>query len=102
MKKVLKGTESFGGAYDVVKSSAFPDHPVHLREIFTRLAEANLVVRHDNCDLGDAQVPNLGHLVGEFDVGLTIAEQGWCNPGFPKPQTKKDIRSFWELVDPVL
>ena len=100
MAKVLKGTESFTAAYlddIVIQSSSFPEHVMHLREVFTRLANANLVIRPDKCHLGDAQIPYLGHVVGANSM-QPLRRKVEAVLAFPRPQTKKEVRSFLGLV----
>ena len=100
MDKVLKGTEAYAAAYlddVVIQSSTFEEHLVHLQDIFKRFADANLVVRPHKCHLGDAKVPYLGHVVGAQSL-RPLHSKVEAVQSFPRPQTKKEVRSFLGLV----
>ena len=94
---MLKGTEYFGGAYHddvIVKSSSFPDHLAHLQD-------ANLLVRPDMCQLGDAKFVYIGHLpfLPPSNSMQPLQNKVDAIQGFPKPQTKKiGLLVYWGLT----
>src|SRR4029434_7966777 len=52
----------------VVFSSTWPEHLVQIRELFNRLAKANLTVNLAKCEFGKATVTYLGKVVGRGQV----------------------------------
>ena len=100
MNNVLRGLEGFADAYlddVIIYSDSFEDHLQHLQVVFQRISEANLKVRPSKCQVGNAQVPYLGHLVGAGTL-RPLENKVEAIGLFPQPETKKQVRSFLGLV----
>ena len=65
--------------------------------VFQRISEANLKVRPSKCQVGNAQVPYLGHLVGAGTL-RPLENKVEAIRLFPQPETKKQVRSFLGLI----
>ena len=99
--KVLQGLESFADAYiddvEVDTSTTFEEHSLHLRKVFERLRKAKLRARPSKCKIAKTVVDFVGHRVGKDTIKprdalvRTIEE-------FPRPETKKQVRSFLGLT----
>jgi len=99
MQKVLDGLE-FAEAYIddlIVYSDTWEDHLKHLREVFLRIRKAKLALKPRKCTLGHATIDYLGYLVGS---GLLMPGEAKVTAveSFPRPETKKQVRSFIGLV----
>ncbi|KAK8769088.1 hypothetical protein V5799_014447 [Amblyomma americanum] len=96
MDKVLRGQEEFALPYldDVaIFSASWSEHMAHLRAVLTRLREAGLTVKAPKCQLAQAEVVYLGHVIGQgrrrpSEIKVAAVRD------FPQPRTKTDIRSF--------
>ena len=100
MDTVLKGTEGFAAAYlddVVIYSITFEEHLKHLEIVFEKLSKANLVAKPSKCQVGDAKVPYLGHLVGAKTM-KPLESKLEAIRLFPRPETKKEVRSFLGLT----
>lgn len=100
MDSVLRGTNTFALPYldDIaIFSATWQEHVSHLREVFRRLREAGLTVKAEKCQLGQAEVTYLGHVIGQGcrrPSEIKVAAVG----SFPRPETKTQIRSFLGLT----
>lgn len=100
MDRVLAGAENYAVPYldDIaVFSDSWEKHLSHLRDVLTRLRNAGLTVKAEKCQLGQAEVEYLGHIVGRgcrrpHEVKLAAIEN------YPRPVTKTDIRAFLGLT----
>ena len=98
-RRLLEGMDNVVDYIDdlLVHTKMWEEHLQVLEELFKKLKAANLVARPTKCELGATQVDFLGHRLGQGAVGL----QG-CNvekvEDAPRPNTKKEIRSFLGLV----
>lgn len=96
MDKVLKGMESFALPYldDVaIFSRSWTEHVEHLRAVLNRLREAGLTVKASKCQLVQAEVTYLGHVIGQGNRRPSEVKVAAIRD-FPQPRTKTDIRSF--------
>src|SRR6266536_6415902 len=48
----------------LVCSDTFDEHINHLRKVFTKLREANLVIKLKKCKFGQRKIKFLGHTIG--------------------------------------
>ncbi|XP_042559700.1 uncharacterized protein LOC116219171 [Clupea harengus] len=81
----------------VVFSSTWPEHLVQIRELFNRLAKANLTVNLAKCEFGKATVTYLGKVVGRGQVHPVGAKvEAICN--FPAPSNRRGLRRFLGMV----
>ena len=99
MDQVIRGAEDFTGAYLddlVIFSKTWEEHLGHLRNIFTRLRQANLTAKPKKCQFGMSKCTYLGHVVGGGEVqpepSMIDAIQN-----FPARKTKKQVRVFLGL-----
>ena len=99
MDRIVRGAEHFTGAYLddlVIFSKTWKDHLQHLRDIFTRLREANLTAKPKKCQFGMARCTYLGHVVGGGEVRPETSKIEAIE-SFPTPTTKKEVRVFLGL-----
>ena len=97
---VLNGLD-FADAYiddvEVDTATSFPQHICELKQVLERLRECKLNARPSKCKLAMSTVDFVGHRVGGDRIQprealvRTIIE-------YPRPQTKKQVRSFLGLV----
>ena len=100
MDVLLKGIRDYAEAYLddlVIFSRTWEEHCQHLKSVLSRLREAGLTAKPAKCQLGMRQCVYLGHLVGNGEVhpeerNLDAIEK------FPRPVTKKKVRSFLGLT----
>ena len=100
MDTMLKGTEGFAVAYlddVVIYSVTYEEHLKHLEIVFEKLSKANLVAKPSKCQVRDAKVPYLGHLVGAKTM-KPLESKLEAIRLFPRPETKKEVRSFLGLT----
>ena len=100
MNKVLEGCGEFADSFidDIgVYSNTWEDHMKHLRTVCRRLREANLSARPSKCSLGQSKVAFLAHMVGQGKVSPT-QDKVKAILSYPRPQTKKQVRSFLGTV----
>jgi hypothetical protein len=93
---LLKGTADFAGSFIddiVIYSNSFDDHLQHVEEILKRLQDANLTVKPSKSQVGYAQVPYLGHMVGKGQIRPLEAKVETIRQ-FPRPETKRQVRGF--------
>ena len=81
----------------MVFNQTWEEHLQHLEAVFLRLEEAGLTARPKKCQFGMSQCIYLGHVVGGGRVEVEIAKVEAVMK-VPRPQTKKDVRSFLDLA----
>ena len=93
--------ESFADAYiddvEVDTSTTFSQHLIHLREVFSRLRKAKLCAKPSKCTIAESIVDFVGHRVGRDTIKPRDALIETIEK-FPKPETKKQVRSFLGLT----
>ncbi|KAL2081327.1 hypothetical protein ACEWY4_023180 [Coilia grayii] len=74
----------------VTYSLSWPEHVNHLRELFQRLQQANLVINLPKCEFGKGQVTYLGHKVGQ---GMVAPRQAKVQAivGLETPRTRREL-----------
>ncbi len=81
----------------VLYSSSWSEHLDQIRELFVRLAKANLTINLAKCEFGKATVTYLGKVVGRGCVKPIHAKVNViCS--FPKPATRRELRRFLGMV----
>ena len=99
--KVLQGLESFADTYiddvEVDTSTTFEEHLLHLRKVFERLRKAKLRARPSKCKIAKTVVDFVGHRVGKDTIKPRDALVPTIEE-FPRPETKKQVRSFLGLT----
>ncbi|CAB4040647.1 Hypothetical predicted protein [Paramuricea clavata] len=97
--EVLNGLEAFADAYiddvEIDTSTTFEQHLKDLRRVFDRLREAKLRAKPSKCRIAMPMVNFIGHRVGIIAPRDALIEMILQ---FPKPKTKKQIRSFLGLA----
>ncbi|XP_078250689.1 uncharacterized protein LOC144589588 [Pogona vitticeps] len=100
MDQTLAGLNDFTVAYidDIgIFSNTWEDHLIHLELVLQRLSAAGLTVKASKCQLGSPEIKYLGHMVGGGMIKPLEAKieavRDW-----PRPNTKKKIKSFLGLV----
>lgn len=100
MDIVLAGTDSFAAAYlddIVVYSATWGEHQRHLGEVLQRIQRAGLTIHPKKCTIAQEEVKYLGHVLGR-GVIRPQKDKVEAVQDCPRPQTKKDVRSFLGLV----
>ena len=100
MDQLLNGLHEFTSAYLddlVVFSQTWEENLQHLEAVFVRLEEAGLTARPKKCQFRMSQCIYLGHVVGGGRVEVQRAKVEAVMK-LPRPQTKKDVRSFLGLA----
>ena len=100
MNIVLKGADSFAKAYIddvIIFSDTWQEHLKHIHDVFDRFRRAGLTVKPSKCYFGMNRVSYLGFVVGEGKVSPQECKIKAIKE-FPRPQTKKQVRSFLGLV----
>ncbi|XP_078233603.1 uncharacterized protein LOC144583544 [Pogona vitticeps] len=100
MDQTLAGLSDFTVAYidDIgIFSNTWEDHLKHLELVLQRLSAAGLTVKASKCQLGSPEIKYLGHIVGGGVIKPLEAKieavRDW-----PRPNTKKKVKSFLGLV----
>ena len=99
MRKLLDQLKQLKNYLDDVlaHSEAWTGHIQTLREFFTRVQEANFVLRPSKCFVGFYSLNFFGHNVGSQGLGPTSEMLDKIHRA-PPPTTKKQLRSFLGLV----
>lgn len=97
---VLKGLEDFADAYiddvEIDTILSFSQHLLEVEQVLQRLREANLCAR-PKCKVAMAVVQFVGHNVGNDGIQPREALVKAIEK-FPRPETKKQVRSFLGLI----
>lgn len=100
VQKLLRGLESFSGAYQddiVIYSENWEDHLLHLSQVFERIRSSGLTVKRSKCVIANAQVIYLGHVVGSGSI-TPIEAKVEAILNFPNPTDKKQLRQFLGVI----
>ena len=81
----------------IVFSSTFEEHQCRLKDVFTRLREADLKLKPQKCRLLRESVPFLGHVISKDGVSTDPAKVETVS-NWPVPVTKTELRSFLGLA----
>ena len=81
----------------IIASDTWQEHLLTLREVFSRLKQANLTVNLAKCEFGKAQVTFLGHVVGLGQVAPVTAKVEDMKR-FPPPANQRAVRRFLGMV----
>jgi Reverse transcriptase (RNA-dependent DNA polymerase) len=101
MDRVLNGLPfSFCYLDDIIAASPSRDqHLVHLRQLFSKLNEAGLVVNAEKCTLAVQEVNFLGHRITADGV-QPLPDHVEAIHSFPPPATVKQLQAFLGIVRP--
>ncbi|XP_069139203.1 LOW QUALITY PROTEIN: uncharacterized protein [Argopecten irradians] len=99
MRKLLMGMANVENFIDdiLMYTKTWTEHLETLRELFLRLRKAGLTARPTKCFLAHRSLPCLGHIVGEQGL-LPEPEKIKAILDAPRPETKKQVRSFLGLA----
>ncbi len=81
----------------IVYSNTWSEHVQTLRQLFDRLAEANLTINLAKSEFGHATVTYLGHEVGQGHIKPIYAKVEAIN-AVPPPKTKRELMRFLGMV----
>ena len=100
MRKVLLGLDCAISLIDdiLIYTSTWEQHVVALQEVLSRLRVAGLTARPKKCSLGFCRLEFLGHMLGETQTLLPVAEKVEAIQKAERPVTKKQVRSFLGVV----
>ena len=95
MNKVLASLTNCKACIDdvIVYSKTCGKHLKHLRALFERFVQANLVINLKNCEFAKATVAWFGHVVDERRV-LPSQAKVQAILDFPKPSHKRELMRF--------
>ena len=68
-----------------------------LREFLQRVKDAGLTIRSSKCHIGFSNVDFVGHEIGKGEISLQEANIQKIKDA-PRPETKKEVRSFLGLT----
>ncbi|KAL2094915.1 hypothetical protein ACEWY4_009634 [Coilia grayii] len=81
----------------VLYSDTWESHLHRIRQLFTRLAQANLTVNLAKCEFAKATVTYLGKVVGQGFV-RPVRAKVLAIDAFPPPSTKKELMRFLGMI----
>src|SRR6266536_5021524 len=82
----------------LVYSDTFEEYINHLRKVFTKLREANLIIKLKKCKFGQRKIKFLGHIIGT-DRLRTDPENIKKIINCPVPTDVTGIRKFMRLYN---
>ena len=100
MDVVVCGLSKFANAYLddlIVYSDTWEDHLLHLRAVLNKLREVCLTTKPYKYQLAMPECTYLGHIVGG-GVVKPVTSKIEAIAHFPRPETKKQVRSFLGLT----
>lgn len=99
MNNILSGHQRAAAYIDdiVVTSTTWKEHLEDLQEVLERLQKAGLTVKESKCTFAKATVSFLGHNVGRGTI-TPQASKLKALRDYPRPQTKKELRSFLGFI----
>ena len=98
--KLLVGCEHFACAYIddiVIFSDNFEDHVKNVDTVLNRIMNAKLTIKASKCQMGCAQVLNLGHVVGQGKLMPNPLKVKDIKE-YDRPKTKKQVRAYLGLT----
>jgi hypothetical protein len=101
INQILEGCENFVGSFVddlVIYSNNFEDHVKHLDFVLRRLKDNGLTLNRRKCTFAAETVKFLGFIVGQGKITPDPAKLN-AIANFPRPITKKNMRSFVGLVN---
>ncbi|XP_033733848.1 uncharacterized protein LOC117322984 [Pecten maximus] len=99
MRKLLAGMDWLDNFIDdiLIFTETWEQHLEVLKELFGRLRKARLTARPTKCSIGFMSLPCLGYVVGDKRL-RPDQEKIKAIEEAPKPETKKQVRSFLGLA----
>jgi Reverse transcriptase (RNA-dependent DNA polymerase) len=101
MAKVLRGLESFCGAYIddvIIGSETFEQHLEHVATVLSRFREAGLTVKLSKGEFACAELEYLGHRVGRGVMSpREVKVKALMNA--PRPTSKRELQKLLGLAN---
>jgi Reverse transcriptase (RNA-dependent DNA polymerase) len=82
----------------LVASSSTEQHVAHLKEVFTRLQQQDLVLNIDKCQFGVAELDYLGHHISASGI-RPMAARVEAIKKFPQPRTVTNMQTFLGMAN---
>lgn len=96
MDGILAGCDHYAAAClddVVIYSQSWQEHLEHLSDILKSLQKAGLTINSSKCSWARVEVKYLGYLLGHGQIKPQV-EKLQAIQNIPRPQTKKQVRSF--------
>jgi hypothetical protein len=99
MRKLLDGMSDLDNYIDdcLVHTTTWGRHLEVLRELFERIRKAGMTIRPTKCEIGFQNLDFVGHKIGKGEIGLKEDNVRKIQEA-PRPETKKQVRSFLGLT----
>ena len=99
INKVLADLDfAFGYLDDIlIYSPDVPTHLVHMRQLFQRLREADLILNREKCNFFKSHIQYLGHLISGEGI-KPLPEKLESIKEMPPPTTPKEVKQFLGLI----
>jgi len=99
MRKLVRDSDGLDNYLDDVlaHSREWSDHLNSLRDFFARVRKGNLTLRPTKCEIGESDASFLGHQLTEDRLKPRVETVNKVLQA-PRPDTKKQLRSFLDLV----
>lgn len=100
IRKLLYGTKDLESYVDdiLAHTKGWNEHLKTLREFFERVRSAQLTLKPKKCSLGYEKIDFLGHTLRGGDISPKVESVDKI-ADMPKPQNKKQVRSFLGAVN---
>jgi hypothetical protein len=99
MRKLLEGMSDLDNYIDdcLVHTATWERHLAVVRELFERIRKAGMTIRPTKCEIGFQNLDFVGHEIGRGEIGLQEGNVRKIQEA-PRPETKKQVRSFLGLT----
>ena len=100
IRKILYGSKNLESYVDdiLAHTKGWREHLQTLREFFERVRKANLTLKPKKCSLGYDKIDFLGHTLSGSEVSPRVESIDKI-VDMPRPQNKKQVRSFLGAVN---
>ena len=82
----------------LIASESQEEHEEHLRCVFQKLADNNIIINTSKCQFGRTEIEFLGHLVSADGIRPTVSKVQSIQE-FPQPSSRKQLRRFLGMVN---
>ena len=99
MNKVLEGLDYAMTYLDdiIIFSKNELEHLEHLKEVFRRLREAGLKMKHSKCDFFKSKIHYLGHIISAEEIS-PLPNKLDCISNMSAPKDVKEVKEFLGLT----
>jgi hypothetical protein len=100
IRKILYGTKNLESYVDdiLAHTKGWKEHLESLREFFERVRRAHLTLKPKKCSIGYGKIDFLGHTLRDDSISPKVESVDKI-VDMPRPQTKKQVRSFLGAVN---